>query len=177
MKTKKHSTKPKKISKDSKRRELNAELALNSKETWKIPKELLIRYGQDLLLMFEEDKRMISMLPWRQKHNLTYDDLNYYCKKCPDLKNMMKEFKERAGLRIFEQSVMRGDTSMARFAMTMYSKDYRKVEKWRNNLKKELNPTQDNKQPINVYLQDFGSSGKVPDKTNLDKPTIEKNKD
>lgn len=168
MKTLKHSTSPKKVSNDSKRREIDAEIALNKKGSWKIPKELLIKYGEDLLLMFQEDKKMISMLPWRQKHNLTYDDVHYYKTICPELKDMVSEFKERAGLRIFENAVHRGDTSMARFALTTYSKDYRKAEKWRNSLKKELSAAA---QPttINVITPDFPSSGKVPDRIKKEK--------
>jgi hypothetical protein len=169
MKTIKHSTKPKKVSKAAKRKEMEAELTLNNKGAWKIPKALLIKFGEDLLLMFNEDKRMISMLAWRQKHDLSYFNVNKHCKACPELKEMIEEFKERAGLRIFEQSVVRGDTSMARFALTMYSKDYRQSEKWRNNLRKEIISSAQEKATINVYMPDFGFSGKVPDKSGADK--------
>jgi hypothetical protein len=177
MKTIKHSTKPKKISKACKRREMNVELSLAEKDTWKIPKELLIKYGKDLLLMFEENEKMVTILKWLNKHKITYRKLNHYCNLCPELKEMVEEFKYLAGHRIFEKALYReADGNMATRGMAMYNEDYRNSEKWRNDLKKELSNAQE-KQPLNVYLQDFGSSGKVPDKTNLDKPTIEKNKD
>jgi len=177
MKTIKHSIRPKKISKACKRKEMNSELTIAKKDTWKIPKELLIKYGEDLLLMFEEYDKMVTILKWLNKHKITYRKLNHYYNLCPELKEMVEEFKYLAGHRIFEKALYReADGNMATRGMAMYNRDYRRSEKWRNNLKKELNPTQD-KQPINVYLQDFGSSGKVPDKTSLDKSTIEKNKD
>lgn len=171
MKTIKHSTKPKEISKASRRKELNSELSgsLLDKRYWPIPTDRLITLGEDLLLMFEEDKKMLSMLPWRQKHRLTYQDIDFYCEKCPELHNMIEEFKDRAGWRIFEQYLQRGDTTMAKSAMAMYNMMYRKSEEWRNNLKKELAEKQQ-ATVFKIEIPEFPSSGKVPDK----KESVEK---
>jgi hypothetical protein len=178
MKTTKHSTDPKKISKTLKRKELNNEIAVsqNSMRMWPIPKELLINYGKDLLLMFEENEKMVTILKWLQKHKISHTLLDHYYKLCPELKEMVEEFRYLSGHRIFEKALYReADGNMATKGMVMYNQDYRQSEEWRNNLRKELNPTED-KQPINIYMTDFGSSGKVPDKMSLDKTSLDKTK-
>lgn len=166
MKSIKHSTKPKKISKAQARREMDNEIAIHSysKRDWPIPKERIITYGKDLLLMFEEDEEMISILPWKRKYKLSRHQINHYVKLYDEFNSMMEEFKELIGIRAFEKGFYRkADSNFAAKALGMYNNDYREYLVWQNNLKKELTPTQD-KQPINVYLQDFGSSGKVPDR-------------
>lgn len=166
MKTKQHSTDPKKVSKASKRKELDNEitLSMSEKRLWPISQERLTNLGKDLLLMFEEDKKMVTVLPWRQKHDLTYFDVNYYSKKCPELKKMINEFKDRAGWRIFEKGLYREcDGNMAARGMTMYSRDYRKAEVWRNNLKKELAKEAGGK-IIEVKIPTFNTTGLVPEK-------------
>lgn len=166
MKMKQHNTDPKKVSKACKRKELDAEIALSmdDKRLWPIPNERILNIGKDLLLMFEEDKKMVTMLPWRQKYDLSYRLVSHYCKKCPELKHIINEFKDRAGWRIFEKGLYREcDGNMAARGMAMYSRDYRKAEVWRNNLKKELAQQMGGK-VIEVKVPTFMSSGLVPDK-------------
>lgn len=175
MKTTKHSTAPKKIPKALKRKEMDIELKLAKSDAWKIPKELLIKYGEDLLLMFEESEKMVTILKWLRKHKISYTLLNHYCNVCPELKEMVQEFKYLAGHRIFEKALYReADGNIATRGMGMYNEDYRQSEEWRNNLKKELTeaatPT-----TINVITQDFPSSGKVPDRTSPDRIKKETN--
>lgn len=177
MKTTKHSTAPKKITKALRRKELDIDLSLtmSGNREIPIPQERLIHYGRDLLLMFEENPKMVTVLPWRRKHDLSGELVFFYCKKCPELKKMIKEFEELIGYRIFEKALYREvDGNIATKGMGMYNKDYRKSEKWRNNLKKELTeaatPT-----TINVITQDFPSSGKVPDRTSPDRIKKETN--
>lgn len=168
MKTIKHSTSPKKVSKACKRKEMEIELKLAKSDAWKIPKELLIKYGEDLLLMFEEDQKMVTVLKWMCKHKITHRKLNHYYKLCPELEEMIEEFKYLAGHRIFEKALYReADGNIATRGMGMYNEDYRKSEEWRNSLKKELTAAA---QPttINVITPDFPSSGKVPDRVKKD---------
>ena len=79
MKTKQHSTDPKKVTKAQARREMNNEIAIYSfdKRHWPIPKERIITYGKDLLLMFQEDDDMITDLAWKRKHKLTKKQIEH----------------------------------------------------------------------------------------------------
>lgn len=171
MKTVKHSTAPKKISKKIQRKELDNELSLSfsDKRYWPVTPEALINLGKDLLLMFKEDKKMTSVLPWRQKHDISARQVDHYCEKCPELKAMIEEFEDLSGWRLFDKALYREvDSNIATKGMTMYNGRYRKAEEWRNNLKKELSAAA---QPttINVITPEFPSSGKVPDRVTKDK--------
>lgn len=172
MKVTKHSTDPKKISKAQLRREMDNEIAIYSfdKRNWPIPKERIITYGKDLLLMFEEDEQMISILPWKRKHKLTKNQIDYYARTLDDFKEMVDEFKEQVGLRSFEKGFhKKADPTFAAKAFGMYNQDYRDYIVWQNNLKKEVANSAQEKATLNVYMTDFPSSGKVPDKASSDK--------
>lgn len=166
MKTKQHSTKPKRVTKAQARREMDSEIEINSfsKREWPIPKERIITYGKDLLLMFEQDEEMISELAWRKKFKLTRNKVNHYIKTHPEFKEMIKEFKDLVGIRAFEKGFYRkADSNFAAKAMGMYNADYRKYIKWQNNLKKEV-AKEGSGQVQTVNIPTFYPTGVVPDK-------------
>lgn len=165
MKSNDFSTAPKKVTNRSRRREMDAELSLGDKRMWPISKERVLTWAKDLLLMFDENPKMVCELSWRKKHNLSYADVLYYKKKYPEFKDKIQEFNDLVGLRIFEKSIYREcDPITAAKGLGMYNKRYRGFLKWQNNLKKEVSESGQSSQIITVKLPTFIESGVVPDK-------------
>lgn len=165
MKNTKHSTNPKKITKALSRKEMDQELALslNQKRFWPISEERIMALAEDLKLMFEENPRMITLLDWRIKHDLYNQDVYNWRKKYPKFNNTINEVKERMGWRILQLSHREGDPAFAKYILPLYSSEFRKLEKWRSNLRKDTEGSSE-KATINVIMSDYKESGKVPDK-------------
>lgn len=167
MKTLKHSTAPKKVSKKQARREMNAELSVGG---WKdhLSLEIIITKMLDLCLMLKENPKMITLGPWLEKHDLAKQTVDGWRYKYPEVQYLHTKAKNIMSQRIQEKSFYKiCDGNFARFCLPNYDEEFIELEKWRNSLKKELSAAA---QPttINVITPDFPSSGKVPDRIKKD---------
>jgi hypothetical protein len=165
MKSNDFSTAPKKLTTKMKRKELDAEMSLGDKRYWSISKDKIINIAKDLLLMFEEDNKMISSLKWRRKHDLSASMVTYYKKKYTEFNDLVTEFDNLVGWRIFEKAMYREcDAVTSAKGLGMFNTRYRSFLKWQNDLKKDVSESGQSSQIITVKLPTFIESGKVPDK-------------
>ncbi len=89
MKINQHNTKPKRVTINEKRKELDIEKTL-SQGMWRdvpMKKDHIINLGKDLIMMIYEDQKMVTFLPWIEKNNLNRASIDRW-------KNQYEEFKE-----------------------------------------------------------------------------------
>ena len=169
LKTKKNSTDPKKVTKKQRRRELDSELSMYcwDETLYRSPPERLNLLGDDLLLMLEEDEKMVTTMKWLRKHKLTKRQVDHYVNKYPEFKERWLEAKFHMGWRIWERAYNKhGDANMAKFMLPHFGDDFREVEEWRSFLKqKEIGQAGG---ITVVEIPTFKPSGLVPDKKDND---------
>ena len=124
----------------------------------------IISIVDDLLLMIQENKKMITVGPWLTKHHIYKSHAHFWSEKYPEFKNRYKAAKEMLADRILYKSFYReGDPGTGRFMLPHLDDDYMRLEEWKANLKQQ---PEEKKGPtiINVYQTEFKESGKVPDR-------------
>ena len=163
MKSKHHSTKPKRVTKKQERREMDSELSLGG---WKshLSEKVILNLAKDLLLMIKENPKIITLGPWLEKHDLATQTVDGWREKYPEFQYIHTRAKNIMGQRILEKSLYREcDGAMARFCLPNYDKEFKDLEVWRNNLAKEI----EKERSYNIYeIPTFIPSGLVPDKEN-----------
>lgn len=163
-KTKKHNTNPKEVPISDRRSSIEHQLYSDFFDAWPMSEERLMKLAEDLILMVKEDPKMISFAPWLEKHNITTGGIQKWRKKFPRFDSIYVQMKHRFTQRIVDKSLYREcDGNFARFILPKQSKSFKKLEEWRNNLKKEVAEKGD-KKIIVVETPTFYESGKVPDK-------------
>ncbi len=131
---------------------------------WNIPEALVTMYGDDLLLMIEEDPKMIHFQGWKRKHKLTKGQVDHYLTRFPKFKARWIEAKEQLAWRIWERGYNRqADSNITRFTLPYFSETFKEMEEWRMKMKTLVMEAQ--KPTITVVeIPTFKSSGLVPDK-------------
>lgn len=142
-----------------KQREINNDLLLFRDRP--ITEEHAIKLLQDLLLMME-DKKMISLVPWRERHGLSEKNVWELRKKYPTFSDHYDEIKERiAWRRIDLAAEKKHDPNITRYVMPYFSQTFKEMETWRAGLKAAVEEAK-RPQITVVELPTFPSSDKVP---------------
>ena len=164
MKTKQHSTDPKRITKSARRKEFDKKLPFGFFNANPPTEERLFLISEDLLLMIDENSKMITLGPWMNKYGLDYKTIMRWKERFPKFKEVYEHGKDMLGKRIFEKAFYKeGDSNMARFSLANYDPEFRALEEWRNNLKKEI-AQESGSNVIEVKVPTFYATGVVPDK-------------
>jgi hypothetical protein len=120
--------------------------------------------AESLILMAEEDPKMVSFAPWIERHQLSTGAIGYWRKKFPWFDLTYAQMKKRFTQRIVDKSIHKEfDGNFARFILPKRDKSFKKFEEWRNDLKKQVAEKGSSKIGL-VEVPTFHETGKVPDK-------------
>lgn len=142
-----------------KQREINNELLLY--RDWPITEEHALKMIEDLFL-FMQDKKTISVVPWREKHGLSEKKVWELRQKYPKFAEHYDEIKERIAWRRIDLAAERKhDPNITRYVMPYFSQTFKDIETWRAGLKAAV---EESKRPqiTVVEMPTFPSSDKVP---------------
>lgn len=163
-KTKKHNISS--SSQSNSQRLTNIDRLLHSEyfDRAEMSEEKLRLFAESLILMAEEDPKMVSFAPWIEKNQLSTGAIGYWRKKFPWFDLVYVQMKHRFTKRIVDKSLHKEfDGNFARFILPKRDKGFKKLEEWRNNLKKEVAEKSSSKIGL-VEIPTFHETGKVPDK-------------
>ncbi len=126
------------------------------------PPERLNLLGDDLLLMLDENPKMVTTQPWLRKHKLTKRQVDHYLTRYPEFKERWREAKERLAWRIWERGFNKqADANLTKFVLPYFSDTFKDLEEWRSFIKSK----EEEKSGITVVeIPTFKPSGLVPDK-------------
>ena len=162
-KIKKHNTNPKAIPISQQRTSLDRMMQSAFFDAWPMSEERLKILAEDLILMVQEDPKMVSFAPWLEKNYLSTGGVAHWRKQFPWFDTIFVQMKHRFTQRIVDKSLYREcDGNFARFILPKQSKSFKRLEEWRNNLKKEV--AEKERGIVVAELPTFYESGKVPDK-------------
>ena len=163
-KTKKHNTEPEKVSTSQRLTNIDRLLDSDYFDKGESSEEKLRLFAESLILMAEEDPKMVSFAPWIERHQLSTGAIGYWRKKFPWFDLVYVQMKHRFTQRIVDKSLYKEcDGNFARFILPYRDESFKKLEEWRNNLKKEVAEKKNAGYKI-IELPTFYESGKVPDK-------------